>query len=297
MSLARTSAALLVAALGASTFGSTALADPPPPKHAPPTVKLDEDRGSLSNGLPPTAVPPLPPAAPTAPPAPAQPYPAPPQGYAPAPGYGPPQGYGPQQGYGPPQGYAPQGYPPPGYGPPGYAPPGYAPPAYYPPPAYGPASEGYRAGEQPGADPILDEAKSRRRERRKALAMIGAGAGAFGVGWLVAVVHGLLGEVAGVDCSPSQYSFGCSDTDDYGPIYIPVIGPIVEASTHRGTLSSADKFGLGVETVLQVGGLTTFIVGLAMRPGKTSTASMPVTLALSPVVTTRSTTLGLVGTF
>ncbi len=304
MSLARTSAALLIACLGASTLGSPAFAeDPKAPARPSSPPKLDEDRGSTSNGLPPS-LPALPPSkAPSAPaapvpPVPAQPSPAPPQGYTPAPGYGPPQGYAPN--YGPPPGYGPA----PQYAPPSYYPqPQYAPPAYYPPPAYAPADgappEGYgpRQGSFAGE---VEAMKERRSERRKATVMIGVGAGALGIGWLTAVVHGLMGELLAIDCNGQGiYGISCTDTADYGGIYIPVVGPLVEASTHHGQLTAGDDTMLALETILQVGGLATMIVGIATRPPKGApvTASMPVTLAVSPVVTNRSATLGLVGTF
>lgn len=281
MSLARVSSALLAAAVVAAAAtpcfadepkrppgSSVPLDDDRGPIHPKP-VELDEDRGSLSGAMPPT--PPLP-----APP----PAPAPPAGYNPAtpPGYSPP-GYSP--------GYYPPGYPPPGY----YPPPTYsAPPAYYPPPGYGPVSvaggpaDDIRFGQgrvYPGDVAYPDE--DVRRQRRAAKGMIIAGVSAFGVAWLGASLHGLVLDLLGVG--------------EYRAIFIPVVGPIIEATTHRGQLTSGEKIGLAFEGVFQIGGLASFAVGMAIKPGKSSTASMPVTIALRPVVTDRGATMGIVGTF
>ncbi len=292
------SAAALAVALVLGSEVSPAFADEPPRPAAPPSGKLeedrgpvrqmpgklDEDRGSLGGGALPQLPPPTPPA-------------APPPAYSPAPpGYGPaPQGYGPP-GYGPP-GAAPQGYPQ-GYAPPGYPPaPVYAPPSYYPAPASPPPGysmpPGYGGVAVEGGDirigrgrvygEVESPERDAKKQRRASTGLIIAGVSSFGIGWLGASLHGLTMDLVG--------------TSEYRAIFVPVVGPVVEAMTHRGAFTSGEKIGLVFEGVLQIGGLASFVVGMAVKPSKVSVGSVPVTVAVAPAVTDRGATMGLVGSF
>lgn len=294
MTLVRCSAAALASGLVVLAGATPCFADDPPRPPKPSATKLDEDRGAVRTPPPQMeedrgslgqTLPPLPAPAPAAPTAPA---PAAPPVYSP-PGY-PPPGYAPP-GY--PQGaHAPPSYyPPPAYSPaPGYSPPSYsAPPGYSPPPGYWPAppdgsngeirvGRGRVYGEEMGyPDPDI------RRQRRASTGMIIAGVSGVGVGWLGASLHGLMGDLTG---------FG-----EYRAIFIPVVGPLIEATTHRGAFSSGEEIGLVFEGVLQIGGLASFVVGMAVRPDKRSSASLPFRMAVQPVVTSRGASLGVVGAF
>ncbi len=145
-----------------------------------------------------------------------------------------------------------------------------------------------------------------RKQRRIGAIMLPAGGAALGAGWALAAFHGLLGEVAGVECHDF---LRCENTDDYGEIYIPVVGPILEAARHRGVLSNGEKVFLAVESVFQIGGFLTMMGGLTLRysgpsarpasgaSGAPATASLPFTFSVAPVVTPQSAGLGVVGTF
>lgn len=307
-------AAALAASLFAVSFAATSFADEPVKgrPNAP-----DDDRGSVSS---------LPGATSSAPAtAPAT------TGTAPATtgvAQSAPQ-LPPSDGAAPNQGPSPYTYPPPAYGQyPGGYPPGYSP---YPPPGYSPYPVPPVAGPY-----VVDGAKAydykpekkrrrrhvesgppdpaRRQKRIGKLLMIG-GVGGLGLGWVGAVIHGVVGEIAGVECHSSTWGFpSCSNTDDYGPIYIPVVGPILEAANHRGDLSGADQIGLALETVFQIGGVGAMIAGFTvyvsapdgeavpgasgvpMAPAPTG-ASMPVTLSVAPMVGQHTTGLSVLGTF
>jgi hypothetical protein len=170
------------------------------------------------------------------------------------------------------------------------------------PSAPGPASG--PGGPAPDVEAIA-LAKKRASVRRSgwsrdtSLGAIVVGGSLVGAGWVLSVIHGLVGEVAGVDCKKASGGYtatlSCADTDDYGPIFIPVVGPFVEAASHNGTLSDADKGFLAVEGILQAGGLITALVGLATLPASSSSRRAAVTL--TPVVTARGASLGLTGSF
>jgi len=292
--------------------------EPTKGKPAPASGSLDEERGPLGTSTPPTAAPAGWSTALQSPGTPAPNKATPPQGTAAAPQGSSPQGTG-TPGASAPPGYSPPpgNYPPPGYGPrPAGSPPGYgprpvgSPPGYspYPPPVYGPyivdgAKESdYLGGKkrrrhrEPSGppDPL-------RKEKRTSKIMVAAGLGGFGLGWVMSVVHGAIGELVGVECHYSSGGWNlfpsCSDTDDYRSIYIPVVGPIIEASNHKGTLSELDDGLLAIETVLQIGGLSTALVGGVLWPSSPTTASLPVTFTVTPTVSARSTGLAVVGTF
>lgn len=135
--------------------------------------------------------------------------------------------------------------------------------------------------------------------RDTSLGAVAVGGGLIGAGWVLSVVHGFLGEVAGIDCQKSYggyvSTFSCQDTDGYGPIYIPVAGPFLEAASHDGTLSDADKGFLAIEGLLQAGGAVTMLVGLASLPVTLSSKTASVTL--TPAVTASGASLGLTGSF
>lgn len=135
--------------------------------------------------------------------------------------------------------------------------------------------------------------------RDTSLGAVAVGGGLIGAGWVLSVVHGFLGEVAGIDCQKSYggyvSTFSCQDTDGYGPIYIPVAGPFLEAASHDGTLSDADKGFLAIEGLLQAGGAVTMLVGLASLPVTLSSKTASVTL--TPGVTASGASLGLTGSF
>ncbi len=135
--------------------------------------------------------------------------------------------------------------------------------------------------------------------RDTSLGAIAVGGGLIGAGWVLSVLHGFIGEVAGIDCKKGSggytSTFSCQDTDGYGPIYIPVVGPFLEAATHGGTLSDADKGFLAVEGILQAGGAITALVGLASLP--VTLSSKKVSVTLTPAVSARGAELGLTGSF
>jgi hypothetical protein len=176
-------------------------------------------------------------------------------------------------------------------------------PVVAPAPVVAPSASG-PGGPAPDAEAIA-LAKKRASVRRSgwsrdtSLGAIVVGGSLVGAGWVLSVIHGLAGEVAGVDCKKASGGYtatlSCADTDDYGPIFIPVVGPFVEAASHNGTLSDADKGFLAVEGILQAGGLITALVGLATLPASSSSRRAAVTL--TPVVTARGASLGLTGSF
>lgn len=157
--------------------------------------------------------------------------------YAPPPGY-PPPGYG---GY-PPPGYWPQGYPP-GYAPPGYAP--YAPPLSVPPPP-------------PRMDPDHPPPGYHTESRARRGMVLGGGL-MLGIGYLISAGVG----AAGI----TDHNRGLV------PMLVPVAGPFITLETSHvfeGTRDQAatvgkvfGAMGLILDGVLQVGGLSMVVVGLA----------------------------------
>ena len=134
--------------------------------------------------------------------------------------------------------------------------------------------------------------------RKTSLAAIGGGAGLLGAGWLLSVLHGAFGEVFGVDCGTHDSGYGsalyCNDTRGYEGIYVPVVGPFLEASTHRGALSDADKGFLFLEGILQVSGAVTAVIGLATLP---MAKAEPARVVLAPMITANGAGIGVTGSF
>ena len=129
--------------------------------------------------------------------------------------------------------------------------------------------------------------------RKPARIMKISGVSAAGVGWVLSIFHGLFGELAGTDCQPTGWiGYDCTDTDNYAGIYVPVVGPIIEAATHDGSLSTADNALLALETIIQWGGWGTFIAGFFVGPSKEEAAR---SVVVRPVATPAG--FGLVGTF
>lgn len=186
-----------------------------------------------AQGAPP---PPPPPPAGTDPGQAGQPPPPPPPGYGqPPPGYGqPPPGYGqPPPGYGPPPGYPPGYGPPPGYYPP--PPPGYG--AEYPP--LGPKRMAFEEGQ-----PVPPGYRVETRARR---GLIVGGAVTFGVLYLLSAFTASVAVDAG-------------DSDDFGPLFIPVAGPFVTIGTAEA--EGVGTFALVLDGVGQAGGVAMFIAGM-----------------------------------
>ena len=217
------SAALIVAALSAAGTAHAQAAQPgaqPPPPPPPPAGAGAGAGAEAQVG----GQPPPPPGYGQPPPG----YGQPPPGYGqPPPGYGPPPGYTYPPGYGPPPGYS---YPP-GYGPP----PGYG--AEYPP--LGPRRMPFEEGQ-----PIPPGYRVETRARR---GLIVGGAVTFGVLYLLSAFTASVAVDAG-------------DSEEFGPLFIPVVGPFVTIST--ADAEGAGTFALVLDGVGQAGGVAMFIAGL-----------------------------------
>lgn len=148
---------------------------------------------------------------------------------------------------------------------------------------------------QPPPDPVLVKYQ---KDKRQAKGIAIGGVAGIGMGWILSVVHGLFGELAGVDCQSTGWGLGlnCTDTDDYRGIYVPVVGPIIEGATHRGELSTADHLFFVVESIFQLGGAAALIGGLATWPDK-PTQRPAVNLTITPVAVTNGAGFGLTGTW
>lgn len=167
----------------------------------------------------------------------------------------------PAQGY-PPPGYAPAPYPPgygaypPGYGPPGY-PPNYAPPGYAPPPA----PPRFTAPPPPARMDPDDPPPGYHTESRSRRGIVLGGALMLGIPYLISAGVG----AAGI----TDHNRGIV------PMLVPVVGPFITLETSHvfeGTRDQAatvgrvfGAMGLIVDGVLQVGGLSLVVVGLAAQ--------------------------------
>jgi hypothetical protein len=201
-------------------------------------------------------------------PAPQQPYappPGPPPGPAPQQPYGAPPGPAPQQPYAPPPGPAPQQpYGQPYYGPQQryYGPQqGHPQPYYQQPyapqyPAYRPyAPQPQRGSERVTVPRHRSEIVGYRQESRNPPAVWSAGLGFFIAGY--ALNFAILTPIAN---ALSVDRPGASEQDAWAWSLLPILGPIVQLGIEAPHPAIPLLTGL-----MQIGGLTTFIVGLTMR--------------------------------
>ena len=167
------------------------------------------------------------------------------------------------------------------------------------PPAAAPFEAPAAAGGESSAPPERPRIRSSTWSQETSLGAMAVGGGLVGAGWVLSVLHGVVGEIVGIDCGRAHGGptamISCRATDDYGPIYIPVVGPFLEAAEHKGTLSDADKGFLVIEGLLQAGGAVTALVGLASLPVTMRSDTVSVTVA--PVVSAGGAGLGVTGSF
>jgi len=89
--------------------------------------------------------------------------------------------------------------------------------------------------------------------------LIAGGATLFGATYLVTVLGGAI--AADVCQSSPDYALGCRTSS--WPIYIPVVGPFAQMGYIEGPGQNTGRALLAIDGVLQAGGLTLMIVGLA----------------------------------
>ncbi|MFO0586483.1 MAG: hypothetical protein U0441_03025 [Polyangiaceae bacterium] len=154
------------------------------------------------------------------------------------------------------------------------------------------------AGQGPEKEPV-PTAKERRRSSR---ILLGVGGGALGAGWLMSVFHASIGKQSSTTCHTNALGFSdsCKESASFRFVFIPVVGPAIEAYLHDTPVTASDAAGFVFETLLQVGGLAMMGYGLAVRPNqsRSATAEPPaLTIAVAPTITDRSASLSVVGTF
>lgn len=157
------------------------------------------------------------------------------------------------------------------------------------------------AATAPDEEPEVVHKPTSKERRRNARIFLGVGGGLLGAGWAMSVAHAVIGREATQVCREDYLGFTtCEQSRPFRFVFIPVAGPLLEAVAHDGPLTTADTSAFVMETVLQLGGVAIMGYGIAIRPSapRRTAAEPPVfTLSVAPEITSRSASLGVVGTF
>lgn len=125
---------------------------------------------------------------------------------------------------------------------------------------------------------------------RPAAKLMAAGGTLFGVTYLSTV----LGAAIASDICQADSALGCREAA--WPIYIPVIGPFIQMGYISGNGANTGRAILGIDGVLQAGGLAMFIAGAAMW-GSSSHARYAQRVQIAPYTTGTGTGLIALGRF